>query len=295
VLAPFSAIRPLVQLLEAEPGVLGERSLVYDADDDLFAADLSVGDEDILERDLVDRILKLADLVTVATPVLARRLRSRTSAEIRVIRNALDPAWYAGAIPEPGLAGTPRVLYHGVAARLRDYAVARPSLDLLAAEMPSLRRVWLGSEAPEIAAVVDETRSWVAGASAFAASLVAARPDIGIAPVRDTPYDRARSELHWLEYAMAGAPAIVSGFDGPGPYDVVRDGVDGLVARTPMDWERHLRALARSPQLRADIAGTARDRVLADYMVSARAAEWSDAYSWAVDHSGIGRGGHDAG
>jgi len=64
VLAPFTAVRPLVQLLEAEPGVLGERALVYDTDDDLFAADFPADAEDILERDLVARILKLSDLVT---------------------------------------------------------------------------------------------------------------------------------------------------------------------------------------------------------------------------------------
>ena len=116
-----------------------------------------------------------------------------------------------------------------------------------------------------------------------------ARPDIGLAPLRDTPYNSCRSELHWLEYALAGAPAIVSGVAGPGPYDPVRDGVDGLVAHSPADWERHLLALVCSPDLRAEIAGRARERVLLDYTVSARAGEWADAYRWAAEHAGAGR------
>ena len=290
ILTRFAVMRPLIQLLEAEPGVLGDRAIVYETDDDLFAADLPPGVEDLLERDLVARILKLADLVTTTTPVIAERLRLHTSASIRVIRNAVDPAWYAGAAPDADLAGDPRVVYHGVPARLRDYAVARPALDALAREMPSLRRVWLGSDAPEVAAVVDLARPWVAGMPEFSAALVRARPDIGIAPLEDTRYNRARSELHWLEYAMAGAPAVVSGFADAGPYDVVRDGVDALVARTPEDWDRHLRALASSPALRAEVAGRARERVVAEYTVATRAPEWAAAYVWAAGHAGAGRG-----
>ena len=292
VLAPYFAIRPLVSLLEAEPGVLGNRAIVYDTDDDIFSADLPQGAEDVLERELVERILALADLVTTATPVLAERLAPRTRSPVRVIRNALDPRWYEAGRPDDPLQapGDPRVVYHGVPVRLRDYEVARPAVDAAAREIPTLRRVWLGGDGPELAAAVDEVRPWVGGLPAFAASLVAARPDIGLAPLVDTPYNCARRELHWLEYAMAGAPTIVSGLDGPGPYDVVRDGVDGLVARSRADWERHLRSLAASPDLRHELAARARERVLADYTVAARAPEWAAAYRWASEHVGVGQG-----
>ena len=225
-------------------------------------------------------------MVTTTTPVLAERLAARTRAPIRVIRNAVDPAWYESAPgADPSLApGDPRVVYHGVKGRIRDYELARPALDSLAALHPGVRRVWLGSPAPEVSALVDEVRPWVSGLPAFAASLVAAAPHIGLAPVEDTPYNRARSELHWIEYAMAGAPAVVAGMEGPGPYDAIRDGIDGLVARTSQDWLRHLEALAASRDLRAEIAGRARERVLAEYTVECRAGEWADAYRWAAEH-----------
>ena len=288
--SPFALVRPLVGLLEAEPGVLGGRAIVYETDDDFFSADLPAGAEDWLERDLVERMLALADLVTTTTPVLGDRLGARTKAPVRVIRNALDPAWYEpGGCGPASAPGEPRVVYHGVAGRLRDYEVARPAVDAVARETRGLRRVWLGATSPEIDAVVDEARPWVPGTAAFAAALAAARPDIGLAPLRDTPYNQARSELHWLEYALAGAPTIVSGLAGPGPYDLVRDGVAGLVAHSPADWERHLRSLVESADLRAEIAAGARERVLADYQVAARAAEWADAYRWAAENAGAAR------
>ena len=187
--------------------------------------------------------------------------------------------------------GDPRILYHGVPVRLRDYEIARPAVDALAREIPDLRRVWLGAaNEPRVVAAVDEARPWVSGLPEFAAALVGARPDVGLAPLRDEPFNRAKSELHWVEYAMAGAPAVVSGFDGPGPYDVVRDGVDGLVARTTEDWLRHLRALAGSRDMRAEIGGRARERVLAEYSLGARVGEWAEAYRWAAEHPGAGHG-----
>lgn len=289
--APYFAVRALVGLLKAEPHVLGKRAILYDTDDDIFSADLAPGAEDILERDLVEQMLRLADLVTAATPVLAERLARRTNAPVRVIRNALEPSWYeAGRRDEPAEApGDPRVVYHGATVRLRDYEVARGAVDAVARDCATLRRVWLGGDPERLAGVVDEVRPWVRGAPEFAAALVAARPDIGLAPIQDTPYNRARSELHWLEYALAGAPTIVSGLDGPGPYDVIRDGVDGLVARGRADWERQLRSLVASPGLRSELVARARERVMAEYTVATRAPSWADAYRWAAEHAGAGR------
>jgi hypothetical protein len=112
--------------------------------------------------------------------------------------------------------------------------------------------------------------------------------DIGIAPLVGDDFDRAKSELHWLEYSAVGAATIASRTRPPGPFDVIRDGVDGLLVHGRAAWQDALTRLARSPQLRADLAGRARERVAADYDISTRAAEWADAYRWAAEHPGRG-------
>jgi hypothetical protein len=122
----------------------------------------------------------------------------------------------------------------------------------------------------------------------FAARLAAARPAVGLAPVGQDDFSRAHSELHWLEYSLAGAATVASRTMGGGPYDVIRDGIDGLLARNKAEWRDNLRRLAASTQLRQDLAGNARERVLADYDVRKRAAEWGDAFRWAADHAGRG-------
>jgi hypothetical protein len=101
-------------------------------------------------------------------------------------------------------------------------------------------------------------------------------------------FSRSHSELHWLEYSLAGAATVASRTMGGGPYEVIRDGVDGLLARNKAEWREQLRRLAGSPEMREDLAGRARERVMAEYDVRQRAAEWADAFRWAAEHAGRG-------
>jgi hypothetical protein len=165
------------------------------------------------------------------------------------------------------------------------------ALDRVARTYPG-RRIWLGSDEPEIRAIVDEAHGYVDSVAGFAQDLAAARPAIGLAPVGPDDYSRSRSELHWLEYSMVGAATVASRTMGGGPYDVIRDGVDGLLARNKAQWREQLARLAASPMLREEMAGRARERVLAEYDVRDRAGEWADAFRWAADQAG--RGAHRA-
>ena len=107
------------------------------------------------------------------------------------------------------------------------------------------RRIWLGSDEPAIRQIVDEAHPYVAEVRGFARQLVAARPAIGLAPVGQDDFSRGHSELHWLEYSLAGAATVASRTMGGGPYDVIRDGVDGLLARNKAQWREQLRQARR--------------------------------------------------
>ena len=296
---PDRLIRPLFTAFEQHPELLRGRGLVYESDDDL----LNVQDWNGMwrriapERDIIERMIRRADLVTVATPVLAERHRPFND-EVRVIRNAIDPAWYELDAPVTAVQGDPRLLYYGSAVRMRDYAVCRPAVDDLVAMHPGARRVWLGAlgarvgGAPEpVIAAVDELGPYVDGARAFARSLAAARPDIGLAPLVGDAFDRAKSELHWLEYTMAGAATVATSIPGGGPFDPIRHGVDGLLAADAREWRDALGRLAGSRSLREEMVGRARERILAEYTVQVRAGEWAEAYRWAAEHAGRAVGG----
>jgi hypothetical protein len=159
---------------------------------------------------------------------------SRLTDRVQLIRNALDTSTYAPSVPA-STSSDVRILYYGVLGNLKDYATAQEAIDDVAASHPEVQRVWLGTDDGYLGSLVDEEIPYVVDHRAFPAALVAARPDIGVAPIDDEPYSCARSELHWLEYSMAGAAVVASSVRGPGPYDVIRPGVDGLLARDRAD------------------------------------------------------------
>jgi hypothetical protein len=290
-------IRSLLASIERDPAVLRGRALVYEIDDDLLSPQPWLGFYRRIhgDRDLIERFARRADLVTVTTPTLAGRLRRYNSA-VRVIRNAVMPEWY-GELPAEAAAGTGppgaaearplSFLYYGVGARVRDYAICRDAVDE-AARATGAPRIWLGSDDPAVRAAVDEALPYDHSVRGFIRSLVAARPAIGLAPVGQDDFSRSHSELHWLEYSLAGAATIASRTMGGGPYDVIRDGVDGLLARNRSDWRSGVRRLAASSSLREELAGRARERVLAEYDARNRATEWADAFRWAAEHAGRG-------
>jgi glycosyltransferase involved in cell wall biosynthesis len=117
----------------------------------------------------------------------------------------------------------------------------------------------------------------------FARTLANVHADVGLAPLVGDDFDRAKSELHWLEYSCAGVPTVAQRLMRPAPFDVVRDGVDGLVVKSTDEWVRAVRRLVESPALRADLVAAARERIAAEYDYRARAPEWAAAFRAAME------------
>jgi Glycosyl transferases group 1 len=238
-----------------------------------------------------------ADLVSASTPRLSRHL-ARFNPNVRVVRNSIDVASYVPS--EPRRKGRARLVWYaagGVTDRLSDWI--GPAQAAAKDHHDRLKSVFVGANPnrPEDGATLraagfDEVRPAVdfrVWPREFANSF----PDVGISPLRPSPYQACRGPNHWLEFAALGCPCVVQGWrgSGPFPYDFVRPGIDGLLARTRIEWSEAVGRLARSPQLRADIGGAARERVIRDYNPRVRAAEMADAYRWAAERAGIGRRG----
>ncbi|MGD0121096.1 MAG: glycosyltransferase [Candidatus Limnocylindrales bacterium] len=262
-------------------------AIVYDTDDLLLGpaprwnglwADMEAAEP------MVRRMARRADLVTVSTPTLARHF-GRLNPNLRVIRNAIDPELYVPTEPRPEGERT-RVLLYGNVVRLRDF-LGYPS-QAVADYRHRVRVCYLGAERNEVGGLFDEAHGYVTGLPEFCRALGNLHPDVGLAPIADaTPFDRSKSELHWLEYSAAGAATIATRMNGDGPYDVIRDGIDGILARGRAEWSDGLKLLL-DPSRRADIASAARERVMRDYSHVKRAEEWASALRWAAEHRGIG-------
>ena len=93
--------------------------------------------------------------------------------------------------------------------------------------------------------------------------------DINLAVIKPSPTTDVKSEIKWLEAAMLGIPSVVS---ATALYtDVIEDGVDGMLARTPEEWTNAIDLLIRDPELRHRIGAKAREKALRDYSIPAMA------------------------
>jgi glycosyltransferase involved in cell wall biosynthesis len=88
---------------------------------------------------------------------------------------------------------------------------------------------------------------------------LAARYDIGVMPLDDGPWERAKCAMKALIYMAAGKPAICSRV-GENPY-VIEDGVNGFLVDSEDGWTAALRGLIADPQRRADIGRRGRKTI----------------------------------
>jgi hypothetical protein len=283
---------------------LFDKAIIYETDDNHFQIRQWNGyyPDVQAELPLIERMAKRADLVTVSTGPI-KDAYSHLNDNIRVIKNAIDPSIYTTSSPlSTAGEGRPRVVYYGSTARMRDYGgfpsgvggkweggYAGKAIEDLRKE---LWNVFIGVNPGTehvVAPFFDEAFQYIENIKQFSDVLTRSNPDIGIAPLVGDSFDRCKSELHWLEYSMVGAAFVGQKFKyGEAPYSMVRHGVDGLLAKGRQEWYDAIKSLVRSKDLREQLAGAAKERVLKEYNYKDRAKEWADAFKWAIENKGKG-------
>jgi hypothetical protein len=98
---------------------------------------------------------------------------------------------------------------------------------------------------------------------------------VGIAPLRDTPANRAKTDNKYREYGACGIAGVYS--DMPPYQGAVTPEVTGvLVAPSSDEWLDAILRLAQEPDRRERIAGSAAEDTRKKYSVENVAAEWAD-------------------
>jgi glycosyltransferase involved in cell wall biosynthesis len=93
--------------------------------------------------------------------------------------------------------------------------------------------------------------------------------DVGLAPMRDTEFNRGRSSTKVREYMACGVPVIASDV-GENPELIPDDG--GFLVDGPTDWQDALETLS-DPAVRREMGANAREHVVENYSISVIAAE----------------------
>jgi glycosyltransferase involved in cell wall biosynthesis len=253
-------------------------ALIHALDDDLYRLDAE-GDS-AYPVDQVRRLSRGADCVVVTTEPLARRA-GHYNPNVRVIRNGVDPDLFSVQRPE-GDADKRTLGYMGTFTHLDDMRmVLEPLRRFLGRQAGkwTLDLVGVGARAelkalfpqahtrvlapPDGAHYPDFIRWWAANC----------RWDMAIAPLRDTPFTRAKSDLKYLDYTMLGCPGIYSAHQAY--RETVRENVNGLLATEQTDdWFAQLQRMAKDESLRERLLRAARDDVLTHRQVRHVASAW---------------------
>jgi glycosyltransferase involved in cell wall biosynthesis len=292
-----SLVGAMMWLRERRPDV----GLVVELDDDLMqlpakheafgALDPRVSPEE--NTVWLRRALNLADVITVSTPELAKRYRGGRAAF--VVRNGVPASMteqgYSRAL-STGNKEKERIIgwagYTGT--HPGDLEVTSGAVDSVMGTQPEGRGVRFRNIGPmdglkEALDIQPEHHKLVEASGWLEPNLyrvALASLDIGIVPLADTAFNRAKSTLKALEFAAAGVPVVASNL--PEFVELKNAGLPlWLVKPRRQDWENALTRLAGTSdeQLR-QIAHAHRAWVRSNGTVDARAEEWAHAFRYAA-------------
>lgn len=227
---------------------------------------------------ILDSVMQEADEVWLSTAELLAAHPGPTS---HVVRNTLDVKLWRpddlGDRASPDDAPL-RILYMGTTTHDGDFALIEPVLDRLHAARPGEFEVVTVGVAKGLAA-----KPWMrvlkppsSAYPSFVPWLVGQGPfDLGISPLVDSAFNRAKSDIKCLDYLALGARPVVSDVE---PYRVAE--LDDLVRRVPNtadDWYDVLdRLLDDRVALRHDVDG--RRAAGIEYVTGQRSADTTAAH-----------------
>lgn len=229
--------------------------------------------QQIERAQVLEDVMREADEVWLSTDDLRRAHDLPTAL---VVRNTLDlDLWRPGSGPAPETRPEAplRMLYMGTTTHDGDLAMLAPALEQLHAAHPGSFTVVMVGVAKGLA-----ERPWMQVAKPpkssyqqFVPWLVSQGPfDLGLSPLLDSAFNRAKSDIKCLDYLALGARPVVSDVE---PYRVAE--LEGLIDRVPEDPEAWFAVLQRHVVDRAVLRDAAAGTRAAgfDYLTANRSAD----------------------
>ena len=230
----------------------------------------------------IQRRIAMADMVLTGNPDVAEYAR-RWNANVTTFEGALDLAYYAPPARRDG----DGVVIGWTGTEPADVA----DMPAVMARMPRGLDVRFRVVGPECARRVGwpriEHRRWsldreVENLRSF---------DIGVMPLRDTAYNRAKEGFKLKQYMAVGIPIVASPVGKN--VELVQDGVNGFFALTEQEWGEKLALLACDPDLRRRMGAAGRRLVEERYSLDDAAPRLLEILR-AVAAAGTGAEGADA-
>lgn len=244
--------------------LLGNVPMVFDFDDPVYLPSHS-GLRRLIARPHTTRLLvERASVVYAGSPVLAE-YAERYSSRVRLVPTVVDTDRFVPVDRERGAV----IGWIGSPWTAKYLSRVVPALERLARERTiTVRFVGAGAAAPVVRGVKFESFPWRLEDEVAAFQGL----DVGIYPLEDDEWSRGKCGFKAIQFMSCGVPFVVSPVGAI--QSVVRDGTDGLFARTSDEWYGNLRHLLEDREGARQLARNARWRAIERFSVRALADNW---------------------
>lgn len=246
--------------------------IILDIDDHPFAVDKEHPEYEYhkAHEELMRLQIENSDHIVVSTEPL-REVLSKYNQRITVIPNAIDKKiWKLTPKYRPDGSkkrkdGRIRLGWVGSASHLADRWVIEEAIKKIMEKYPQVDFYHAGMCLLDGSENREFSFAGTKGYEEYPMFLNHLDLDIAIAPIKDTEFNRCKSNIKWLEHSMLKTPMVLSDVY---PYSTtVTHGVDGFLAKTTEDWVEYLSQLIESKDLRWKIGQEAYKKVTSDWLI----------------------------
>lgn len=264
---PAALVEPLVAQLRAQ-GV----PFVYEIDDLLWQLPEEHTDHsiDAAQQEAIQALMRAATVVTTSTPNLAKLIDAYND-QVVVMPNALDATLWLQPLDNTRLEALrkqhrlsperPRILYMGTRSHATDLALIAEAVEEIVRAQPEIDIIQIGGGTPLPRARMLTPPKDCSSYPEFVAWFrhIAATATIALAPLEDSAFNDAKSDIKTLDYGLARVPAV---FSRVGPYQAsVEHGKTGLLCRNETgEWIKAMHQLLEDASLREAIEAAAFER-----------------------------------
>lgn len=207
----------------------------------------------------LDILMAHARLVVAGNDYLAERAQAAGAPSVAKLPTVIDLDRYRVDLPHLSEAGDPlRIVWIGSPTTAAYLSLIAPSLKELAREHQFIFRV-IGASSLDIPGVNVELMTW----SSDAEARLVRECDIGVMPLRDTPWELGKCAYKLVQYMAAGLPCVASAIGANN--EVISQEETGLLVHDKPGWTAALDRLLRHADLRRRMGAAGRTRVEASY------------------------------
>ena len=228
-----------------------------------------------------EEYIRNADLVTVSTEQL-KEYYSDWNENIIVLPNLLDgQIWQESFKKTKKQAGKIRMLFAGTNTHAADFAMIAPAVQKILAEYKDKVELLLwGEEAlelkghPNVKVIKDFEFTY----ANYAKALQELSVDFALVPLADDDFNKAKSNIKWLEYSASKIPGIYSDIR---PYsEFIKHNKTGILIKNDIDsWYKAIKNLAGNAKKRKTIGRAAHRQVWKNFVLKDNINRWIDAYN----------------